>query len=113
MSTVAMLERELQDAVMEMARLFGWKCAHFRPARTEHGWRTSVQGDAGFPDLILVGGKAPNVGRCLAVELKSTTGMLRRDQIEWLSAFSETAVETFTWRPKDLHDGTIERTLRG
>ena len=33
-----MSESELSDAVLELAHLFGWKCAHFRPARTTVSW---------------------------------------------------------------------------
>jgi hypothetical protein len=44
-------EAAFTDAVIELARLGGWRVAHFRPARTASGWRTPVQGDgAGFPD---------------------------------------------------------------
>ena len=47
-----MSERELQDAVIQLARLLGWRVAHFRPAMTTRGWRTPVSADgAGFPDL--------------------------------------------------------------
>jgi hypothetical protein len=45
-------EREFQRQVIDLARLLGWRCAHFRPGRTARGWRTPVQADgAGFPDL--------------------------------------------------------------
>jgi hypothetical protein len=46
-------ERDFQAAVLEAARVFGWHVAHFRPARTAHGWRTPVAADgAGFPDIV-------------------------------------------------------------
>ena len=62
-----MTERDLQDAVMEMAKLLGWRCVHFRPARTLHGeWRTAIEGHAGFPDLVLL--RPP---RLVFAELKS------------------------------------------
>jgi hypothetical protein len=39
--------------VLDLAKLRGWRTAHFRPAQTSRGWRTAVQGDgAGFPDLV-------------------------------------------------------------
>jgi hypothetical protein len=41
--------------VLELAKICGWRTAHFRPAKTSKGWRTPVSGDgAGLPDLILV-----------------------------------------------------------
>lgn len=43
-------ERQWQAQVIELARILGWRVAHFRPALTKHGWRTPVQADgAGFP----------------------------------------------------------------
>lgn len=51
----ACTEGEWADTFLGAARINGWTCAHFRPARTEHGWRTAVQADgAGFPDWVLV-----------------------------------------------------------
>src|SRR5258705_9090381 len=52
----AMSEEELLTAVLQLCRVLGLRTAHFRPARTEKGWRTPVSGDGkGFPDLIIVG----------------------------------------------------------
>ena len=65
-----MLEDDWQRQVVDLARLRGWRVAHFRPARTERGWRTPVEADgAGFPDLLLVRG-----AQLLAVELKTDAG---------------------------------------
>ena len=76
-----MSEQELLEAVIELAHLYRWRVAHFRPARTEHGWRTPVAADgAGFPDLVLVR------DRVLFVELKSARGRLSVEQQDWLSA---------------------------
>ena len=70
-----MTETELQAAVIEVAHLFGWRCAHFRPAMTKHGWRTPVAADgAGWPDLLLCR------ERTIAVELKSAKGRLSLEQ---------------------------------
>jgi hypothetical protein len=64
-----MAEAELLDNVIELAHLFGWRVAHFRPAMTKHGWRTPVSADGkGFVDLVLVR------DRTIFVELKSTKG---------------------------------------
>lgn len=84
--------------VTELAELLGWTWAHFRPARTEHGWRTPVSGPlgAGFPDLVMV-----RRDRLLMVELKAHDGRLtpaQRDVLELLRP----ATEVHVWRPADL-----------
>ncbi|WP_346927547.1 hypothetical protein, partial [uncultured Arthrobacter sp.] len=78
-----MSERELQDAVIELARLLGWRVAHFRPARVRRGGReiyeTPVAADGkGWPDLVLVRGS-----RLIFAEMKSGTGRLSDAQIAW------------------------------
>lgn len=109
-----MTERELQTSVIQCARLFGWRVAHFRPAQTKRGWRTPVEADgAGFPDLVLI-----RDGRLLFVELKSDTGKISGDQQAWLDALERVAaadlfdhVEVHVWRPADWMTGRVERTL--
>lgn len=103
-----MTEAQLQDAVIDAARLLGWRISHFRPARTEHGWRTPVQGHVGFPDLVLL--RPP---RLLFVELKATRGTPNHDQAVWLNSLDTVpGVETFVWRPADWQLGTVEELLR-
>ncbi len=104
-----MTERELQDAVIETARLLGWKVAHWRPARTAHGWRTPVQADgAGWPDLTLV-----RRGRIVFAELKTGRGKLTDEQQQWLDALSGCGLETHVWRPADWTAGRIIGALTG
>ena len=102
-----MSEKDLQRGVIEMAHLYGWMVAHFRPAMNERGqWRTAVAGDgAGFPDLVLVG--EPGV---LFVELKSAKGRLSDAQKGWIAAL-EPHVDVMVWRPAEWQDGTIESYL--
>ena len=73
-----MTEAQFTDRVIQTAKLFGWLVCHFRPARTERGWRTAIQGDSGFVDLVL----ARN-GVVLHVELKIGTKKPRPDQVSW------------------------------
>jgi hypothetical protein len=81
--------------VIELAHLFGWRVAHFRPCKTGRGWRTPVQADgAGFPDLVLVGR-----GRVIVAELKRETGRATPDQLAWLAAFTDAGVESVVWTP--------------
>ena len=102
-----MSEAGLLDSVIELAHLFGWRVAHFRPAMTKHGWRTPVSADGkGFPDLVLVR------DRVLFVELKSAKGRLSDDQLDWAAALTNAGVEYHCWRPADWTGGTVERILR-
>jgi hypothetical protein len=102
-----MTEAELQDAVIEMAHLFGWRVAHFRPARTANGWRTPVAADgAGWPDLTLVR------ERIFFAELKSDRGTMHREQLDWLVALGKAGAEHHVWRPSEWNSGEIEAVLR-
>lgn len=102
-------EKEFTDQVLKLAKLLGWRTAHFRPARTANGsWRTPVQGDGkGFKDLILV--KSPVL---LAPELKVGKNKMDADQLAWHSALQGiTQVIPALWRPEDWNE--IERILKG
>lgn len=108
-----MTERQLQDAVIECARLLGWKVAHFRPAKTEKGWRTPVEADGkGFPDLVMV----HQSGHLIFAELKSDKGVMSAEQVDWMRALAEAAISDrvrfFCWRPSHWIAGDIEKALR-
>lgn len=94
----AITESAFQRQVLDLARLRGWRVAHFRPAQTAKGWRTAVSGDgAGFPDLILIRGP-----RLIVAELKrSRKEKVRPAQAEWLAAFEAAGVPAFVWTPDD------------
>jgi hypothetical protein len=100
-------EREFTTALLDLARILHWRSAHFRPARTAHGWATPVQGDGrGWPDVLLV--RPP---RIVVAELKVGGGRVSDDQRVWLEQLEQCpGVEVFTWRPKDLD--VIARVLR-
>lgn len=103
---VKVSERDFQDRVVAEAQIRGWLCAHFRPARTATGWRTAIQGDPGFPDLVLV--RPPRV---LFVELKSEKGRMSPDQVRWSEGLEACdGVETYLFRPSD--SDLISRVLR-
>jgi hypothetical protein len=103
-----LLEKDFTDNVVQLAKTLGWRVAHFRPAQTKHGWRTPMQGDKGFPDLVLA-----KDGRVIFAELKSATGKLTKEQREWLDEFSglPTSPETYVWRPHHLD--SIGKVLSG
>jgi len=102
-------EKQLQQAVIECAHLFGWRVAHFRPAWTEKGWRTPVEADgAGWPDLVLV-----RKYRLIFVELKTEKGKLSVAQEAWMEALRPLAQhEVYVWRPSSWTGGQIEACLR-
>lgn len=100
-------EDELLRCVIDTARLFGWRVAHFRPSLTKNGWRTAVQGDGkGFPDLVLVRDVV------LAVELKVGANTLSAEQAIWLEAFRAAGVDAHVWTDADWFQGVIEARLR-
>lgn len=104
-------EAQLQDAIIDTAHTLGYIVAHFRPARTEKGWRTPVAADGrGFPDLVLV---SERYGRVLFVECKSEDGELSRHQQWWLEMLRAAGAEVYVWRPEDWTTGAVERALRG
>lgn len=100
--------------VVELATMFGWHTAHFRPAQTSKGWRTPVQGDlgAGFPDLVMA---RTSDSRLIFAELKRDGAKPTEDQERVLTILSAVAggihrvsdapmqrVEVFVWRPADF-----------
>ena len=99
-------EAEFTTQLLEALALFGWRAVHFRPARTNHGWRTPLQGDKGWPDIFAVRGP-----RALAAELKSGKGKVEPEQADWLSDLAAAGIETHVWRTTDDF-GTIVETIR-
>lgn len=99
-----MSEDELLTAVIALCKLMQLRVHHVRPARTEQGWRTPVQGHAGFPDLVIAG-PAGHLFR----ELKSDTGRLTEDQVDWLVMLGP---GSGIWRPVDLVSGLIRDELQ-
>lgn len=98
-------EADFQRTVLHLARITGWRVAHFRPAQTRDGrWLTPVAADGkGFPDLVLAREDV------LFVELKADKGRLTDDQTIWLNRLEEAGAHVRVWRPKDWPD--IETTL--
>ncbi|MCS7301488.1 MAG: VRR-NUC domain-containing protein [Fimbriimonadales bacterium] len=90
-------ERDLQRALIELARLTGWRVYHARPAQYRSGkWTTPLTGDAGLPDLILC--KPP---RLIFAELKSARGRVSPAQAQWMDALRACGVEVYLWKPSD------------
>lgn len=103
-----MRERELQDAIVEVAHIFGYRAFHARPAQSQKGWRTPVAYDGkGYPDLTLVGN-----GRCLFVEVKVGRNTLSAEQAAWLEALRGAGQEAYVLTDSDWRSGEIEALLR-
>lgn len=86
-----MTEKELQQAVLDLARSKGWKAYHTFDSR---------RSEPGFPDAILIRGE-----RLIAVEFKSEKGKLTEAQTDWLEAFRDVwVVDAIVVRPAPTLD---------
>jgi hypothetical protein len=100
-------ETDLLNATLDLARLYGWRTLHIRPARTAQGWRSAVMGDGvGFPDILAV-----RKDQMLAVELKALKGKTTIPQREWLIALKYAGADAFVWTPAEWESGEILATL--
>ena len=97
-----MLEAQFQAQVIQLARINGWKVFHPAKMQSRDGtWRTALQGDKGWPDLVL----AHKDRGLIVAELKSDVGKVSFDQQAWLTHLAPWA-EVHVWRP-------CARPLRG
>jgi len=101
-------ETEFLVMVTELATIYGWRWAHFRVARTEHGWRTPVSGPLGkgHPDLML---SRERDGRMIFAEIKTNTGRLSEDQAIVLGHYMGVSrrhgwLQAVVWRPRDFDE---------
>ena len=92
-------EAEFQKAVIQLAKLHGWKVMHTQPAQIRPGkWITPTTGDQGFVDLVMA---HPYRGT-IFVELKTDKGVVSNTQWDWINALEDSGEEVHVWRPKDL-----------
>lgn len=85
--------------VIEAAVRGHWLVHHDRPARSDKGWRTPIQGHKGFPDIFAV---HPD-GRCLAIELKVRPNKPSADQSSWLLVLRLAGIDTrVVYVPEEL-----------
>jgi hypothetical protein len=108
-SEIPMSEDELLGNVLDAAKTFKLRTAHFRPAQVRSGkWVTPVQGDGkGFPDVVIVG-----PGGSLMRELKAEGKYPTPEQREWLAWLTAAGLDAGVWKPCDWRSGRIERELR-
>jgi hypothetical protein len=102
-------EAAFQRAVIELARMQGWRVGHIHDSRRQvaPGRFVGDKDAAGIPDLLLV-----RDSRLLAIELKTDKGRLTDEQVAWMHALdvAET-VEAAVWRPK-MWDGVVRELAR-
>lgn len=77
---------DIQATLIDTAMLLGYRVAHFRAAQTVRGWRTPVEGHAGFVDLVLA-----RDGVVFLWEVKGRGDRLSADQEAWQSALGASA----------------------
>ena len=93
-------EAILQDKVIHLAKMNGFMVQHSRPVKQADGrWLTAIQGDAGFPDLVLAHAERG----VLFLELKSDTGRLSPGQTAWRRNLAP-HVEYWLVREADIPD---------
>jgi len=114
-----MKEKQFQDIVVDLSMFWGWRVHHVRPGMTAKGYyMTAVQGNVGFPDLVLAhegrkaGHRRAMLPAVIFAELKSDTGRMSEEQQKWGAVLTAVpGVEYYLWRPDQLE--TIARRLEG
>ena len=86
-----MTEAEFTDEILGWAKLNGWRRFHVRG-----NTRRLIQGDVGFPDLVLV-----RVPRVIFAELKVGKNKLKIEQKQWQLDLFHSGVEVYEWRPEE------------
>jgi len=90
-------EADFTTTVINHAKVAGWLVHHDRPAQKRSGaWATSIQGGAGFPDLVLI----DDAGRQVVAELKVGRSRPTAEQLEWLNRYAKSGTPTFLWKPE-------------
>jgi hypothetical protein len=82
---MAMLEAQFKNTVIDIATRYDWFVHHDLPAMNRRGaWATHIQGNAGFPDLVLVNKR----GVLVFAELKTDIGRVSKTQEAWLDSLA-------------------------
>jgi len=97
-------EAQLQAAIVELAKHLGWMVFHPMPVQNQAGrWRTALQGDKGFPDLVM----AHKDHGVIFVELKSSIGRLSEFQDKWIATLKAGGATVYVWRQLDIKEARI------
>lgn len=101
-------EKEFMAAILELAAWHGWRRFHPRTVQIARGAHlTAYQGEAGFPDLVLV---HRHKGIIFA-ELKAQKGRMSAGQELWRADLEAAGAEYHLWKPADWWE--IQKRLRG
>ena len=94
-----MSEADLQRAVIDLIRWLGLAYFHDNDSRRNR---------AGFPDLVVAGS-----GGFIFREIKTETGRIRPEQLDWLARLTQGGANAGIWRPSDLepNGGRIKAEL--
>lgn len=94
-------EAAFQAAVLDVAKTWGLRVAHFRKAKTARGnWVTPVGADGkGFPDLLITGKRG-----ILFREIKMPSGRLSPEQKMWGLWLHRAGQDWAVWKPEDWPD---------
>lgn len=100
-------EAACQRTIVEAAKRGGWRVHATPPAQRANGnWVTPVQGDAGWPDLILL-----RNGELLIRELKRRPYTVKPEQQAWLDGLRAAGVDAdVLWVPEQ-QDAFIARLM--
>lgn len=75
-------EAQSQATIVAAAHMAGWLVHAERASLTQAGrWATAIQGDRGWPDLVLT-----RAGVLLVVELKRKPNTVEPEQVKWHNA---------------------------
>lgn len=83
------LEKDVQSAILDIARLLHWRCYHTFDSR---------KSEAGFPDLVLVR------ERVIFAEVKRVGERPRPSQMEWLNDLARAGAEVYVWTESDYDE---------
>ena len=89
-------ESELQQLVVDLARVTGWRTNHTRRSRGKGGRWVTATSCVGMPDLTLWN---PRHGGLLFVELKTERGKLSAEQAEVIASLRAAGCDARVWRP--------------
>lgn len=97
-----MTEQTFTNELLKWAKTYRWLVFHVRNSGA--GGHTQVQGERGFPDLVLV-----RDGRLIVAELKTAkagtkAGEPKPEQTIWLEAFRRVGAEVHVWRPENWNE---------
>jgi hypothetical protein len=93
----------LLEQVIQLAKMHGWLIHHQRPALTANGYRSTIRGHKGWPDLALAHPRRDSV----FLEIKPEGGYPTEEQVHWLASLPN----AYLVRPSDWQQ--IERVITG